>query len=647
MHRTNRLLFLWFLSLVLAAVGCDMSEDEALLNPPLPDSVQVRVINLSEGAIDFSLNEIAAVQSLPPGVSSTFSPFFNRNTFPITISGSGIIDTIQDGRFPTSASIQYHYNYIVAGPNEARRMITLATSSSEREDLEDIGSGRIYFVNAVSERSFLLKIGCRSGSELFPRIPGPGYGAPQDLPEGEHSLYLFEGDSATESATARLTLNRGEVIALIAAEENGEVRLYTLPLYAPTVTQGPLQLAVPETRNSATIRVLNGLQESTIDVGIVGEPTPIARDVIPFALSQPTSIGICTDVGGDTLMVVTPSGDTSFAPIQISVGGEITAIVFNDANGGVRIATLNRPEGSTDAGTFKVRGVNLTTVPAVSATAGAGAPAGIIPGLRLFSSPGIGSVTSYMTLPVGLYPLSLEQTSNGTQFSGGLYRFDQGFYTLVALEVNGERSLFVLNESSGSNVLEPLQASGVVLNFFSMVPNELITFEGITSLGTIKIENVAYSYVYPGILPNEQVTISATGVSAAQVDLTTSGYTIGVSGESNKQLLAFPRPTVDIPPGKAAVRFVNAVPGEGMLEIRTDSAAGQIEGSSTFGTPSDSFIKDARRLTLSVTIGGTNEEVARITGVELSQGRHYLLVIGPKGPTSLSNFRYGTLWMQE
>ena len=647
MSGKNVLRLFSLLAIVAGIFGCDMSENDSLLNPPLPDSVQVRVVNLTEGNIDLSINDREAVQDLLPRTSSSFSPFFNRDIFPITISGSGIIDTIQDGRFPSSASILYHYTYFVAGTNDTRRLITLSTSTTERQDLEEQKIGRLYFINSIPERSFLIRTGCRSGAQIFPTVVGPGFGTSQDFSEGDHSLYVFESDTAVEATTARITVARGDVIALVLAEENGVVKLYSIPLFLPTSSGGPLQQTIPETRNNASVRILNGLHESISSAEVLGQTTLIGQNISPLALSQPTTVDICTDAGGDTLVVITQSGDTSRTPLQVSVGGEVTAIIFEDVNGGVRLTTLNRPTGSTDAGTFLVRGVNLTTITAVAASAGAGSPSGVTAGFRLFSSPDVGSVTPFRELPTGLYPLTLEQTSSGQFYSGGLYRFDDGFYTLIAIEDNGQQTLYVLNESSGSTTLEPLQADGRSLKFFSMVPNELITFEGSTSLGTIRIEGVAYSYVYPGILPSEQVSISASGVTPITLDLSTSGYTVGVTGESNRELVAFTLPSEVIPSGKAGIRFLNAVPGEGELEIHSESAAGQSIGSSSFGTPSATVLRDARRQTFSVTVAGTNQEVAKITGVELSSERHYLLIVGPKGATSSSLYKYGTLWMQE
>ena len=640
-------MLLSLLTLTAGIFGCDMSEDDALLNPPLPDSVQVRIVNLSNGNIDFNIDEISAVKELVPGTSTSFAPFFNRELFPITIAGSGIVDTIPDSRFPTSASAFHHYTYFVTGNADARRLITLSSSSTERADLENQDLGRVYFINAVPDRSFLLRQGCRSGAQIFPPVAGPGFGSSQDLPQGDHSFYLFEGDSTAESASARLTINPGEVVALIVGQENGMVKFYTLPLYTPNPAGGQLQETTPETRNSANLRILNGLRDEPISAGLMGQGTPIASDLQPLSLSASTPVEICSEAGGDTLVIVTRSGDTTRAPILVEVGGEATIIVFDNDIGGIRAATLNRPSGSPSAGTFRVRGVNLTNVETVSVTARAGAPEGITPGFRLFSSPGIGVVTPYRELPAGLYPVALEQTSNGTFYQGGLYRFEQGDYTLLTLEENDKPSLYILKESAGTPSLEPLQSIGRQVNFFSMVPNGTVSFEATTSLGTIRITDVAYSYVFPGILPAEQVTINGTGTSATTLDLSTSGYTVGLTGESNRQLVAFPRPTEPVPAGKAAIRFLNGVPGEGRLEIRSDSSKGPVETTIDFGTPSPTVIKEVRRQTFSVTVAGTTEEVARISGVELSEGRNYLLVIGPKGPTSGSAYRYGTLWMQE
>ena len=635
-------------TLFLLGIGCDTSEDDLLLNPVIPDSIQVRVINLlSTTSIDVQLDGINAAEDLGILHTTSFSPFLTRELFSIVLTGSEITDTISNLQFPLSARNTYHYNYFVAGTDSARQLFTLVSSSFDRSELQEDRNGRVYFINAIPNKSYLLKQGCRSGLTLFDSTLGPTISAARDLLEGEYSFYLFEGTSPSESASARIDISSGASVVLIAAEQNGTPKLFALSLYDPSPSAGPLVETTPEVRQSAAIRILNALENSSISAELIESSAIVAQSVLPLNLSASSEIEICSNSGGDTLLVITEEGDSSRVPLQVDVGGEVTAIVYSDEGGTTDVTTLKRPGGSLKDGTMQVRGLNLTSNSDVAIVAGAGGPPEVEAGTPIFVSPAIGAVSAYRELPVGLYPLSLEQTTSGVFYAGGLHHFNQSFFTLIALEQNGEQSMYVLDELTGSDILSPLLVSGNRVNFFSMSPVESTTFSSTTSIGTIDVSDVAYSYVYPSILPREQVTLAATGAPSVTADFLASGYTVGVTGETNREIFAFPLPTTIPSPGMAGVRFLNAAPGAGTLDIRADSSTGNVEVSAEYGVPTSTLIKDARRQTFSITIGGTNEEVAILSGIELSQSRNYLLIIGPKGPTSSSDAEYGTLWMQE
>jgi len=635
-------------ALSLMVFACDISEDDSLLNPVIPDSIQVRVVNLTPvSSIDVVIDGISAAKGLGSLNMTSFSPFLTRELFSIEISSPNRTDTVSDQQFPLSARNSYHYTYFVVGVETARQLFTLTSSSFDREEQVKDGIGRIYFINATPEKEFLVKQGCRSGTVLFNPTPGPALSTARDMPEGEYSFYLFESEATAETASARINLALGESIVLIAAEINGQVKFYSVPLFDPLSSGGPLIETIPETRENAGIRILNALENSTISAELLLSSTIVAQSILPLTLSSSTQVEICADLNGDTLLVIAENGASSRIPLQLEVGGEITAVVYRDSAGTNHVTTLQLPRGSLTEGTFQVRGVNLTSSTSVSAVAGAGSPKDIEAGTRLFASSSIGAVSVYQELPVGLYPLSLEQTVAGTFYSGGLNSFDRSFYTLFALEHNGERSMYVLDELSGSGVLQPLQVSGKRVHFFSMSPGDLTTFRSVTSVGEVIVNGVAYSYVFPSILPSERVSVAATGATSVTADFALSGYTIGITGERGREILAFPLPTSTPSPGKAGIRFLNAAPGAGTLDIHTESSTGPIEANAEYGIPTETLIRDVRRQTYSITIGGTNEEVALLSGLELSEGRNHLLIIGPKGATSSSTDRYGTLWMQE
>src|SRR5690606_11704123 len=54
---------------IIAALmfGCDASEDPNLLNPPLPDSTRIRVVNLlPEGDVDVAAPGVSFAEGVPP-----------------------------------------------------------------------------------------------------------------------------------------------------------------------------------------------------------------------------------------------------------------------------------------------------------------------------------------------------------------------------------------------------------------------------------------------------------------------------------------------------------------------------------------------------------------------------------------------------
>ena len=104
-------LFIPFLFAVALLVGCDSSEDPNLLNPPLPDSAQVRVVNLVPDApIDAIFPMEAAATALSPYQVSSYKNFLQLTSVPLTVKRQGRekIDTaVLDNTLGQGARITY------------------------------------------------------------------------------------------------------------------------------------------------------------------------------------------------------------------------------------------------------------------------------------------------------------------------------------------------------------------------------------------------------------------------------------------------------------------------------------------------------------------------------------------------------------
>lgn len=630
----------------LTTGGCDSSESDDLLNPPRPDSALVRVVNLMREPVGLDLSTFPAVSDLAPFEISAFSPFFLQERFPIYIRSFGVTDTVNDQQMTLGIRTDVHTTYFVAGNAAGRRLLAFPSTSTGLEDLRAAGNGRLYFINALPDTTLTIKRGCRAGDSLFSSITALT-ATSRDLAAGEYALYLFKQNGATEEQSAHLTIAAGQQLYLIAADDGSGLKLYLLEADAPAT--GRLVEIPQETRTTAELEVLNGLDGKRITPYLLGDPNPIAPLVEPRTVSPVATIPACTDSNGDTLQVVADGTDTANLPIRIGVGSKSLAALYADRNGTTRMLTLDRSTSAPAAGTAYVRGVNLSRSGAnVTVVVGAGAPAGVSSDLRPFGSQRTGDQSDYVPLPTGLYPLSLQQTLNGGFLDGGLQNFSTGFYTLLILEENGAPLIYIMRDDMPGTAPQRLEALGKKALFFNIASGISPRFEASTSSGTIAIESVPYSYVFPTILPNEQVTITVPEVGQTTVDMAVQGYTVGATGTpGNYRIIAFPVPASQPEPSKSGVRFLNALPDVPQLDVYISSQGEPAATSLAFGVPSEVSLYDPRRYSFTVTRPPQNDTVATIQGVQLSGGRNYMLVIGPKGATSSSSAQYGTLWMQE
>lgn len=645
--RTSLLFILGSCLGILLIAGCDTSEDPNLLNPPRPDSTNVRVVNLIQGEpVGFFLSTFPVVTDLQSFDISPFSSFFIQEQFPIYVQSFGVTDTLRDKQLSSGVNTSVHMTYMVTGNSTARQVLTFITNAGEREDLKAAGTGRIYFINAVPEESFLLKRGCRAGDTLYSVVNGMSSGGAKDVAVGDYALYLFKAEGTSEEVAAHLHVEAGKVLFLIAADNGSGVKLYQLEANGTDV--GSLPQAERETRTTAEIEVLNALDNKVITPHLLGDPNPLGQNIQPRTISQSTTIIACSDSFGDTIQVTADPNDTTNLPIRVGVGSKTLAAVY-ETTSGTHLLTLDRATYTPEAGTAYVRGVNLSrSALNVAVVVGAGAPAGVSADLRPFGELKPGGQSNYVQLPAGLYPLSLEQTINGGFIDGGLQNFAAGFYSLLILEENGAPAVYILRDDIPGSTPQRLQALGKRALFFSMASGITPRFEATTSAGTIVLESVPYSYVFPSILPAEQVLINVPGVGQRTVDISSQSYTVGATGsDGNYQLVSFPAPDSQPEQSKSNVRFLNAVPEAPPLDVYISSQGDPIATGLAFGLPSSGTLHDPRRYSFTVTRPPAQDTVAIIQGVQLSGGRNYLLVVGPKGPTTSSAKLYATLWMQE
>ena len=225
---------------------------------------------------------------------------------------------------------------------------------------------------------------------------------------------------------------------------------------------------------------------------------------------------------------------------------------------------------------------------------------------------------------------------------------EPGAYTFMVLSTDEGPSLRILSETGGSGSLEELDVAGRRSILFSGNPGSPVEFRIGTSIGELVATGIAHSYVFPTVIPEETVSVSAGGRSSS-IAIGTAGSIIGWAGRSDEdgELISFDRLDVRPNSGEAILRFLNAVPGSDPLSIRSDSSKGPVVTTISWPTPSEPITQEARRLTYVITPEGTNDELARVTGVQLSGERSYVLLVVPSGASSTTGREYSTIFLQE
>lgn len=628
------------LLLVLLVAGCDTSEDPNLLNPPLPDSTLVRLVNLIPGE---DINAVLATYPLSTALGSlqatAFQPFFFTARVNLEIFRANRRDTLRDQALDKSGRL----TYFILGTGDRTTFLQELTGKQEELDLAQRNVAKLVFINAIADSpsvSYVLRSGCLSGDTLFrPQSYGTRSAVETDLTS--LSLYLFgTGDSLAPATTARVNITPGTVTYLIAARDNGVRRLYVLSS-SSNDNPGALPEAQPETRTEATVELLNANADATpISVGIKGG-AQIATDLPSLQISPATTAQACTNPLGDSL-AISGSIASASAPIRLSVGTR-TLIVVYDKESSAKALTLNRDVPSPAAGKIYLRGVNVSTVaPLASISVGAGAPSGVAESSRPFGTLGIGEKSRYVELPEGDFPLILRDASTGEFKMAGVEHFTSGYYTLFIIDYVGSPEIRILRDDQPGTSLSPLGSAGTLATFFNMMPDVPATF----TIGSLQLGPIAYSYTSSTVLPAGVTTISSNA-GETTIDPLAGGYMIGATGSgSNRQVIAFRSPVATSPEAQAAIRFLNAVSDAPELNVHI----GSIDVppiTASFGVPTAQFAQEERRYTFIVTRPGDPTVVARLDGIELLKRHSYVLVIGPQRDGVVGGTTYGTLLLQE
>jgi len=644
--RIDRSLLVTLALLAGALAACDTREDANLLNPPPPDSSYVRVVNLvPNDPVDVGFPFVPVISALPSMQTSDYRRILIPGQTLLTVARPGIpaLDTLANQALAQGAKI----TYFVLGTRDTSLVLRLSIGKQEEIDLTRRRERQVSFINAISDSgAYFLKVGCQSGDRLFTPTFFAQFPQTVTLKNQEVSLYLFNTlDSTRVLASARLSLNDGArpylSSYLIAANVGGTPKLF---LMREDGTAGPLQEAPPETRTTASVELLNGLTDGgTISARIEGGTGDIATGLGQLTISAPAEVEACINPSGDSL-VVTPSSSTAVkAPVRLTVGSRTLVAVYNDSSM-VKAITLSRDLPPNLDGKVYLRGVNLATgLVSASVSIGAGAPGNIIPDTRPFGTLKVGAASDYVELAPGTYPFMLSSALTGVFLNGGVEALAPGYYTLVVALQAGSPTLLIVRDDIPGSPLRPVSSQGSRVTFFSMLTDVDATF----SAGPLVLPGLAYSYVYSTVLPLDVTSISSNAGSTT-VDLVLGSYVIGATGSgNNKKLIAAPSQSDAIPPKSAAFRVLNAIPDGPQLAVRIGGHKVQPIDTISFGAPSPTRILDARQYSMFITSPSDTLILARTDGVELTNGRRYLLVVGPKRQGSTSSSQYELLWVQE
>ena len=631
----------------VAAAACDSSEDPYLLNPPAPDSTLIRMVNLAgSGSIDASVGPIDFVTAVPSFHVSPYKSLVLTERTTLQMTREGRLDTFENIQLSAGTKITY---FVLPNDTSKPILLTKQTGIIDRESLLSRRASRIVLVNGIREGSLLLREGCQSGDTVISPLRY-GTSSEREVPEGDISLYLYGADDTTLNgnlmATARLNLTAGTVYYLMAANRGTDTAIYVLS--SEDGVMRPLDKAEPETRSEAMVEVLNAVADGTsISAHIAGASSEITTGLPAMTLSPVQTVQACYDPNGDSLVVTGGSGASTVMPLSLSVGRRSMIVVYG-VGAGIRSLLLDRSAQTPGPRDVLIRGVNISSgTRGASIALGGGTGAADSIAERPFGTLAPGNASRYVRfLADSTYSFLMTDAQTGEYLDGGFQTLPSGVYTLFIINEGERRTLRLLRDDMPGSGLVPLQIPGNSAQTFNMISDEQATF----SIGSVTLPPLAYSYVRSTIVPFQPVGVSVNGKASTTLDGTQGSYTIGATGSgADLRIIAFPAPTTSPKGSKAAVRFLNAVtdPAGQSLIVKNDITT---LATADYGVPTPSTELDERKYSFVVITPGDSATVARIDGVELTQGRNYLLVIGPRltGESSPStSLNYGVLWMQE
>jgi hypothetical protein len=629
------------MGLVLLLAACDTSEDDNLLNPPLPDSSRVRVVNLVDEPISVTFANYPITTALAPQSISDYQKFLFTGQASLIVARESRRDTLRSQTLSSGSRV----TYVVMGDRTHNAILPQQTGSIDQADLLQRRMARIYFINAIpdSTAAYLLRRGCISGDTLFRPIAARTSGSFVETDATSLSLYLFGGkDTALPATTAHLDLTPGTVTYLIAAVNNGRKVLYAVSGSA-SGSNSPLQEVAAETRTTANVTVLNATADANPITALIKGGATVATDLPPLQISPAASVDACVNPLGDSLVVSSNGSAPATAPIRLAVGTRSLVAVYG-TTASPRVLLLGQDLSSPASGKIYVRGVNLSTVlPSASVAIGAGAPSGIAEGYRPFGTLPTGGQSSYTEMPEGNYPFLLRNATTGEFVTAGIEQLTSGYYTLFVVDHSGFPELRLLRDDQVGGVLSDLAKAGTLATFFNMMSDAEATF----TIGPLQLPPIAYSYTVSTVLPEGTTTVSSNA-GQTTIDPSAGSYMIGATGSSgNRQLIAFKSPVAPPPVGQAVIRFVNGVPDVPQMNIYVGTQAVP-PITADFGTPTAQFQQDERKYSFIVTRPGDTTTLARLDGVELIRQHSYVLVIGPKRAGAPDNgLQYGMLMLQE
>jgi hypothetical protein len=614
-------------TLALVAGACDTTEDPRLLNPPAPDSTLLRVVNLSDGPpIYVSVGAVQVATNVGPMQASAYKPVYFAQRVNIFVTRGDRTDTLTDQALQQGVRV----TLFVAARGDRSTILVRQAGTIELQDMIREGLASATFINALPDStSVTLRSGCQSGPPFMRDVPFGATSNYRDVPV-DLSLYLFSGAETSPRTSARLPLQAGTITWLVAARIDGVDRLYAIGPSDAMLRELP-----QEERSEATVQVLNGLTDGASISASLGADQ-IASGLGALRLSSAKTVEACRTATGDSLSVTTAGGEI-LVPLRMDVGSRALAVVYGSESAPHALSLRLDPPPGVPTSAF----VRLVNVAANASGArlqiGAGAPDSLALASTFPALP-IGGVSGYVALTPGTYPLLLIESGTGRHLAGGLEQLGAGYHTILIVDNGASTDLLVLDHDASSSTLGGLDEPGSRARLFNMMTDGSGSF----TIGPISIRDLAYSYTATTVIPRTIATISSN-LGDIAIDHSTGSLIVGLTGSgTTRRAISFASPAGSPSSERAAIRILNAVPEAPELSVEFDETV-----LARYAEPTETVERNAGRFSFTIRAPGDTTVLSRITGVELSGGRRYLLVIGPNRPSENMTEKYRALLVQE